>query len=41
MKKYFRYFLAALGLLLFFFLIDDSGVGMKDRIKKAKAWAEK
>ena len=41
MKKLLKYVLAAIGLLLFFFLLDDSGIGMKDRIKKAKSWAEK
>lgn len=41
MKKLLKYVLATIGLLLFFFLLDDSGIGMKDRIKKAKSWAEK
>ncbi len=41
MKKILKYVLAAIGLLLFFFLLDDSGIGMKDRIKEAKSWAEK
>ena len=41
MKKFVKYILGGLALLLFFFLIDDSGVGFKAHIRKVKAWANR
>jgi hypothetical protein len=41
MKKVFKYFLGVLVMLLFFILIDDSGVGFMGYLKKIKDWANK
>lgn len=39
MKKAIKYFLAIIAFILFFLLIDDSGVGFKDHMAKIKKWA--
>ena len=41
MRKLVKYFLGFFALLLFFFLLDDSGVGFKGHMKKLKDWANK
>ena len=41
MKKFAKYVIGGLALLLYFFLLDDSGVGFKGHMQKIKGWANK
>ena len=41
MKKAIKYAVGVLGLIMFFLLLDDSGVGFKEHIKKLQSWANK
>ena len=41
MKKIAKYVIGALAFLLFFLLLDDSGVGFKGHMKRIKDWANK
>jgi len=41
MKRIGKYVFGGLALLLFFFLLDDSGVEFKGHMQKVKDWANK